>query len=531
MDRTRSKILTVALLAGSLLLAGCEGDDGRNGATGATGPAGAAGAEGAAGAAGAAGADGADGADGGGVTVAHDRIIGAANDLRGITYARVGDHANKIYVSGHVGTTNETRQVVVGRLFADGTADTSFAGDGYLELEATEEEGGNDENALGIAELQSGDVIAVTRAVDASGGESVYLFRVTPDGARAAGWGDAQGKVEVVFGNANADDGAFPGAPVDAPADLAWDIRVDHSVETDRVVVFGIGSAGDGIRTDRDRYVTRLDITAAGATLDPDFNGGAPFAFGSGGTLAEPGVLTDNARRGMVEADGSIVSAGYADPAGDIDEHVVLIKLTADGELDANFGGFTDDETILAATPGIAIFNPFIVDEGFAESYAVGKQSSGSYVTIGYGGATRNDGTASTLGYETTVRQDVVAFRVVDGPQVSHDLTFGNGGHLVIQSEGHGFPSARARGRHMEVLHDDRILVAGMFGGSAGVFVLTEQGALDSTVAGNGILELRNDTVTSQFFGLAQSADGSRVALTTNSNDNGARIVILKIAP
>ena len=83
----------------------------------------------------------------------------------------------------------------------------------------------------------------------------------------------------------------------------------------------------------------------------------------------------------------------------------------------------------------------------------------------------------------------------------------------------------------MEVLHDDRILVAGMFGGAAGVFVLTEQGALDSTVAGNGILELRNDTVTSQFFGLAQSADGSRVALTTNSNDNGARIVILKIAP
>ena len=524
----------MALLAGSLLLAGCEGDDGNNGATGATGPAGAAGADGAAGAAGpagAAGADGADGADGGGVTVAHDRIIVAANDLRGITYARVGDHANKIYVSGHVGTTNETRQVVVGRLFADGTADTSFAGDGFLELEATAEEGGNDENALGIAELQSGDVIAVARAVDASGGESVYLFRVTPDGARAAGWGDAQGKVEVVFGNANADDGAFPGAPVDAPADLAWDIRVDHSVETDRVVVFGIGSAGDGVRTDRDRYVTRLDITAAGATLDPDFNGGAPFAFGSGGTLAAPGVLTDNARRGMVEADGSIVSAGYADPAGDIDEHVVLIKLTADGELDANFGGFTDDETILAATPGIAIFNPFLVDEGFAESYAVGKQSSGSYVTIGYGGATRNDGTASTLGYETTVRQDVVAFRVVDGPQASHDLTFGNGGHQVIQSEGHGFPSAQDRGRHMEVLHDDRILVVGMFGGSAGAFVLTEQGVLDSTVAGNGILELRNDTVTSQFFGLAQSADGSRVALTTNSNDNGARIVILKIAP
>ena len=77
--------------------------------------------------------------------------------------------------------------VSFGRLVADGTADTSFAGDGYLELEATEEEGGNDENALVIAELQSGDVIAVARAVDASGGESVSLFRVTPEGARAAG--------------------------------------------------------------------------------------------------------------------------------------------------------------------------------------------------------------------------------------------------------------------------------------------------------------------------------------------------------
>ena len=125
----------------------------------------------------------------------------------------------------------------------------------------------------------------------------------------------------------------------------------------------------------------------------------------------------------------------------------------------------------------------------------------------------------------------MVAFRVVGGLAAEEELSFGNGGHLAVQSEGKGFPSAEDRGRHMVILPDDRIVVAGRFGGNPAAFVLTADGLLDARVAGDGIIELPGDAVTSQFFGAALSPDGTRVALTTNNDSAGSRIVVIKATP
>ncbi|MEM9690855.1 MAG: hypothetical protein AAF917_15430, partial [Pseudomonadota bacterium] len=508
-----NKRFAATLLFTSLIaLAGCEGDDGSPGAAGATGAAGPAGP------AGPAGTNGSSTS----VDIVADTVTTDANDMRGLTFAQVGDNANKIYVSGHVGITDDTRQVVVGRFFADGSLDTSFGGDGFVELEATATEGSSDENSYGVAELLNGDVVAVVNALDADGGRSVYMFRLAPDGTQVPGWGDADGKVEVVFGYANADNATFPGAPAALPSDLAWDVQTDRSVMTDRVVVFGQGSASDGTRTDRDRYVARLDVTATGATTDPTFNSGSAFTYNA------TGVLNDNNRRGLVEADGKIVSSGYTDLGGALDNHIFLIRLSADGTLDADFGGFSDEPTI-TATPGIAVFNPFKVDLGYAEAYAAGfQQSTQSYVVVGYG-ATTNDTTPSTLGYETSLAQDVVLFRVSSGVSAGIDTGFGNVGTQAVQSEGRGFPTNEDRGRHIVTLPDDRAVVAGRIGGNPAAFVFTVDGQLDDRVLGDGIVELPNETVNSQFFGLAVSPEGNRVALTTNTNDNGARLVIMKL--
>ena len=54
-------------------------------------------------------------------------------------------------------------------------------------------------------------------------------------------------------------------------------------------------------------------------------------------------------------------------------------------------------------------------------------------------------------------------------------------------------------------------------------------GALDTGVSGDGILELPNDVVTAQFFGAAVSPDGTHVALSTNNNQAGARVVVLEL--
>src|SRR5690606_32180723 len=79
-----------------------------------------------------------------------------ANDLRGIAYGADG----KIYVSGHRGDSaaenNPQTVVVVGRLNADGTPDTSFSDDGFAEVDL----GPGVEQSLAVAPLANGDVVA-----------------------------------------------------------------------------------------------------------------------------------------------------------------------------------------------------------------------------------------------------------------------------------------------------------------------------------------------------------------------------------
>jgi hypothetical protein len=57
----------------------------------------------------------------------------------------------------------------------------------------------------------------------------------------------------------------------------------------------------------------------------------------------------------------------------------------------------------------------------------------------------------------------------------------------------------------------------------------TASGKLDTTVSDDGIIALPNDTVTAQFFGAVVSPDGNHVALSTNNNKAGARLVVLEL--
>jgi uncharacterized delta-60 repeat protein len=462
------------------------------------------------------------------VSVAADTTTTSAqaDDLRGLTYARVGANAGKIYASGHVSADPTLRRAVVARFNADGSPDTTFGGTGFVQLQATTTvgpaTGNNDETSLGIAELQSGDVVVSVNALESGGGQSVYLFRVTPAGVKLAGWGDADGKVEVVFGGAS------------SASDTAWDVQVDRSVGTDRVVVSGFGTAPNGSgRTDQDRYVARLNVTNTGAVADPAFNGGNAFSLNSVNNL------TDNSRRTIVEADGKIVQAGYTgDSSSGLNNTIVLFRLNANGTVDPTFGGFSSEPTVLANnTPGFAVFNPFKVDGGGAECYAVGKQSTGRYVTTGYGNATTPGTGTSTLGYFTTgtpMGNDLVTFRVSGGAATGIDTSWANQGHLAIQSEGKRPPTNEERGRHLVVLPNDRVIEVGRYDGNPAAYVLTANGQLDTSVSDDGILELTHPTVNSQFFTAALSPDSSRVAMTTNADTTaapagGARLVVLQV--
>lgn len=436
-----------------------------------------------------------------------------ANDFRGLAYGTDG----KVYVSGHRGDsaaeTNPETVTVVGRFNADGTPDTGFSEDGFAEIDLGP---GKVEQSLAVAPLANGDVVAAVNATEDNKGSSVYLVRFDSAGAPK---GDP---VEVVFGWPNAKNDSFPGVET-PPQDTAWDLKVDNSSGTEKLIVAGHGSAPEGSgRTDADRYVVRL--LAADGSVDPSFNGGKPFSYHSAQAFAEGG------RRITVEADGSILSAGYTNLGDNLRNHVILIRLNADGSLDQNFGGFvtpqsTADAVGLKPTPGIAVFNPFVGDGGFAECYAAVKLSDGSYVTTGYGGAT-GEGTASTLGFKTTEGPDIVSFKVAGK---ALDANWGSNGNVAIQSEGAGKKSAEDRGRLLVGLPSDRTMHVGYFGGIPAAVVLDASGKLDTSVSDDGILELPNDKVGAQFFGAVVATDGKHVALTTNNNKGGARLVILEI--
>lgn len=441
----------------------------------------------------------------------------AANDLRGVAFAADG----KIYVSGHRGDLEKDTVTVVGRFNADGTPDTSFGEDGFVEVDLGE---GKVEQSLAVVELSGGDVVAAVNATEDDKASSVYLLRFDSTGAQKIGdaWGGEHGAVEVVFGWPNAKNDSFPGVEA-PPQDTAWDLDVDRSGGEEKLVVNGFGSAPEGTgRTDNDRYVVRL--LASDGSPDPAFNGGKPFSYHSAQ------AFSDGGRRASVEADGSIVSAGYTNLGETLRNHVILIRLKPDGTLDEGFGGFVSptssgDAVGLTPTPGVAVFNPFVGDGGFAECYGAAKLSDGSYVTTGYGAVTAEGG-QSSLGFKTTEAPDIVSFRV-SGSALSSD--WGEGGQQAIQSEGLGLPTAEDRGRMVVGISGDRTMHVGRFGGIAAVAVLDASGKLDAGVGEDGIIKLPNEAIDSQFFGAALSADGSRVALTTNANAAGARLVVLEI--
>jgi hypothetical protein len=173
----------------------------------------------------------------------------------------------------------------------------------------------------------------------------------------------------------------------------------------------------------------------------------------------------------------------------------------------------------------VAVFNPFVGDGGFAECYGVARLTDGGYVTTGYGGATATGGT-STLGYLTTLAPDLVTFKV-SGAGI--DMAWGNNGTQAIQSEGKGQPTNEERGRAIVGLPDGRVVEVGRYGGNAAAYVFTADGQLDTTVDADGIIQLGHPTINSQFFNAVLSPDGTRIAMVTNANAAGARLVVLEV--
>ncbi|MBX3225497.1 MAG: hypothetical protein KF795_33635, partial [Labilithrix sp.] len=397
------------------------------------------------------------------------QIVNALNPY-GLVYASDGF----LYASGATQTATG-RRIAVWR-FKDGALDATFGEGGVLSHPDF------DAPSFDIVEVSAGNFV-----VHGVASGKVYLTKLTKanDGSFSFG--------EPVFVRFGYDEG-------DTQSYSSWGIGLDKSnAATPKIVVFAQGTpapavAPDPQRTDSDRWITRVDAS----TLDFDmaFNNGAPYTSNAAG-----GTIADNARRGVVLADGSIVSSGYANFGAGLGNHVVLIRLLANGTPDPAFGFGTTP-----AIAGQARFNPFL-PTGFAEAYGVVRQSNGRYVTTGYGISNFNT---------TSVANDLVTFGAkADGL----DTTYGKQGSFAWQSEGDksaglGAAPFMDRGRDMALLPDDRLVHVGVYDDYASVFVTDKDGKPDPSVGVDGLLEY---SFPMAFFKVAVSADGKQIAATTQS--------------
>ena len=464
-----------------------------------------------------------------------------ANAINGIEHASDGS----ILAVGYANNTSGDgdRRSVLMKFTNAGVLDQSFGGgDGVIEYNVSVAGAGasGDEQPYGVVELANGDLILLVNTADGNGdatngeGTSVTLLRVDSDGVIDATFGTG-GQAEVVFGWPDAANATFVAdtGSADFPSDFAYDLLLDDRGGTERLVVVGFGPAAQGTAgnpSDRDRYITRL--LASDGSVDPGFN--PPNATVGGAytySTDRSSPTTDNARRASLGPNGEILSAGYTDLGANLDNHVVLIQLAADGTPDSSFGNYTEPATSPQNNdgPGIAIFNPFVPDSGFAEAYAAVTQSTGGIVASGYGAATGGPTVPSTLGYAPTDQPDLVVFRALNN---GTDASFGNNGTQAVQSEPSGAQGSDSeeRGRDMVVLPDDRTVHVGRFGGEPAIFVFTADGQLDTRVDSDGIIVLPDTTapvVEQQFFTSEVSSTGT-LAIGTRGNDPvGVRMVVI----
>ena len=467
-----------------------------------------------------------------------EHVFKQANDLRGLTFSASG----KIWASGHSDADPMNRKLVLARFNADGTPDSSFDEDGFRTYDIVP----GDEQSLGLVELEGGDVVVQANVSDGRGGapipdmaggpdgvrangSNIVLLRFTQDGELVRSFGQ-DGIAQLQLGWAPEDDASWPAPTYNSsaaenmrystsgyPSDQAWGVLLDHSGKEEKLVVNAFGppkKVETDQRYDNDRYIVR--VLASTGAFDPAWNGGRPYTFNTQGTLPDGG------RRAFLEADGTVVSAGYTNFGMGLGNHVVLMRLEPDGTPDESFGFGP------VAQPGLAIFNPFVDSGGVAECYSVTKQAGGRYITTGYGRATAAN-TASKLGYATTDGVDLVSFAVkADGKGV--DTSWGIEGTRAIQSEERGLGATEDRGRDLVALPDGRTLQVGRFGTSPAIFVLTPDGQLDTGSGDKGVLSYAPfSTMPSHFFAAALSRDGKQLAAATNNHAEGVLLAVVKI--
>ena len=411
-------------------------------------------------------------------------------------------------------------------ILALGAAVAAAAGACDSDNTPSQKDGGSGGSGLGGAGGSGGSVATGTGGTSdggTDGGAGGTTGTGGTDGGTTDGGGGADGGIvaitdtDMIAVRFNADgttDNTFGtggvarvdlGTGVGNVRDALWSVTRDA---TDRVLLFGGKKADGATRSDTDRAVVRLTA-----------NGAVDTTFATMGVhTLNIANLGDNARNGLVLADGKIITSGYtSQPTGvgnQTANRPVLLRLNDNGTPDTTFGA-----------GGIVNFNPFMsgsptVRWGFAEVYGVALQSTGKIVTTGYG---QSDPAVTTV--------NLISLRFTTTGEF--DTTYNSTGFL--EKDVVGFND---RGRNLLALPDDRILMTGSSAPAADnvdamVMLVKADGTLDTTFNTTGFKTYKfDDRPDEAFYGAALSPNNMFVAAVgyraggTGNNDDAVLLIM-----
>jgi len=340
---------------------------------------------------------------------------------------------------------------LAGPAVAGGGLDPSFGNHGLAVIDADGMESANDDFARRMHVAADGEIVVVGTSqgevVQAAGSTIAIMGRLTPDG-----------QLDTTFGNA----GFASVSP--APARL-----------------YAVASHGDG-------YVVGGEALDRSAVWRFTGDGIADAAFGAGGTgtvLLWDGTVTMLATL----ASGGIAIAGLS--AGGSDAGFSVAKLSASGDLDADFG---NGGIVKLTLPRI---------EAMYGADAMAATADERLILSG--------GTGPRL----------EVFRLLPGGEI--DEAFGEGGFASLAI---GLGDEIVFASDLLVRDDGRVFVSGFVGtdpwflwpGRGFVASFNADGSLDTTFAGGGVYET-DPAAISDLAAIAPGRDGAVFAVGTRTTD------------
>ncbi len=414
--------------------------------------------------------------------------------------------SGSFYAAGYAAASpTDPKFVIVAKLTATGTLDTTFASNGVY-TSTLEFKGGNDEIDI-VTQSDGKIVVAATIANDTDPDDrDIGLFRIDATGTLdTAGFGTAgTGGFSRLDLSTAADNGGTPVAP-DKQSGLAIG-------PGDKIFVHGASRdpSDDGTtpRTDTDFTVARLasDGVLDTATYGTDGKFRLDFAGANAKANATPHGI-------HVLSDGTVIANGYANAPGIGKTQPVLYRLTPDGALDS---------TAWSANGGV-FYDTVLAEQTEVYNFAI---DGDRITTAGYGRQTNTS--TNCCNQWVSLR-----FDLSDG---TRDTTFGgatNGAVLVD-------PSGMNTGnncRNAIGLPGGKTALIGSAGpgGSrdAALAILTQAGQLDTTY-GDGVHTFSLGGTEDQWWGGAVN-DGKLMVVgwrgvgstqTDSANDDAHGIVI-----